>query len=58
MIIILGLINVDFVDVKGIMFGVGIVLMGIGLVWGEGWLFKVVEIVINLLLLEVLMEGV
>lgn len=57
-IMILGFINFDFVDVKLVMQGVGFVLMGIGLVCGVDCVIKVVEFVVELLLFEVLIEGV
>ena len=52
-----GLINVDFADVKGIMFGAGTALMGIGAARGDGRALKAAEIAINSPLLEASMEG-
>lgn len=58
MIVVLGLINFDFVDVKIIMIECGFVLMGIGEVIGENCVVEVVCKVIMSLLLEIFIEGV
>lgn len=52
MIICLGLMNVDFVDVCIVMFEMGYVMMGFGVVSGEDCVEEVVEMVIFFLLLE------
>lgn len=54
----LGLINLDFVDVKIIMFNRGFVLMGIGFGNGENCVVEVVKKVIFSLLLEIFIDGV
>lgn len=53
-----GFINVDFVDVKVIMMNKGYVYMGIGKVKGDEKVFKVLEQVINSLFFEILIKGV
>lgn len=59
LIVCLGLINVDFVDVCIVMFEMGLVMMGIGIVWGDDCVQVVVELVIqNLLLDDVNLVGV
>lgn len=59
MIIKEGLVNVDFNDVKIVMFGMGCLMMGMGIVEGEGCVECVVmEVVVSLLLEDVDLLGV
>lgn len=58
LIINLGLINFDFVDVKIVMVNKGNVLMGIGIGFGEECIIEVVWKVIYLLFFEIMIDGV
>lgn len=56
-IVIPGIINVDFADVRSVMRGSGSALMGIGRAQGEGRAAKAAEIAINSQLLEASING-
>ena len=56
-IVIPGIINVDFADVRSVMKGSGSALMGIGRAQGEGRAAKAAEIAINSQLLEASING-